>query len=223
MDQENALRPESKISPPLVEVLMFRILSLVLLLSGATAAQAGLLFEPYAGYAAGTIKVNGASAHPVASVQSLDSKGTIDGMAYGARLGWMFGRFVMGAEYQGIRGSEKIKGVDESVDWNSTAIYGMLGWRFFSGIRLFGAMTVQPYEATEDTSPEPTKFTGESRKIVLGYEYRAPVAINLEYAAVVPGGTSLPACRLGMLSPALTRKCGSAARMASPQVEAAFE
>jgi Outer membrane protein beta-barrel domain len=161
---------------------MFRILSLVLLLSGSSAAQAGLLFEPYAGYAAGTVRVNGASAHPVASVQSLDSKGTIDGLVYGARAGWMFGRFVLGAEYQGVRGSEKLKGVDESVDWNSTAVYGMLGWRFLSGIRLFGAMTIQPYEATEETSPEATKFTGSSRKIVLGYEYRAPVAINLEYA-----------------------------------------
>jgi hypothetical protein len=160
---------------------MFRSIFLILLLSGAVTANAGLLFEPYVGYSVGSIKVDGGSGHPDSATQALDTTGSIDGLAYGARAAWMFGRFVLGGEYQGLRGSEKLKGVDESVDWNSSAIYGMLGWRFFSGIRLFLEMTVRPYEATEETTPESGKFTGSARKVVLGYEYHAPIAVNLEY------------------------------------------
>lgn len=159
---------------------MFRFLIMIALLS-SRATFAGILFDPYVGYATGSVKMDGSAAHPVAATQAIDSSGSIDGMAYGARAAWMFGRFFLGGEYQGIRATEKLKDVDESVSWNSSAIFGIMGLQFFNGIRVIAGITVRPYEATEDTSPEATKFEGSARKIAIGYRYRVPVAVNVEY------------------------------------------
>lgn len=160
---------------------MFRAFSLLLPLLFANVAWANIMIEPYAGYTTGDIKVDGAAAHPITATQTLETKGTIDGIAYGGRVGWMFGRFFLGGDYQGIRAKEKLKGVEDSVNWNSTAIFGVIGWQFFSGFRLYGGMTVRDYEAVEDTSPEQTKFKGSARKVGIGYRYAVPLAINLEY------------------------------------------
>jgi predicted porin len=153
---------------------------MLLMLTGAPAI-AGIMFEPYAGYTTGNIKVDGSSGHPLSAVQSVDDSGTVDGVAYGARLAWTFSQFYLGAEYQGMRAKEKLKDADDSPAWNSTAVYGIVGLQFFTGIRLYVGMTVQDFETTEDLSPEPLKHTGSARKIGIGYRYSAPVAVNLEY------------------------------------------
>ncbi len=160
---------------------MFRLFILIALLS-SEAALAGILFDPYVGYAVGSLRKDGNASHPDTATQTVDSSGSIDGMAYGARAAWMFGRFFLGGEYQGIRATVKLKdSTEESAAWNSSAIFGIMGWQFFTGFRLYGGITVRPYEATEDTSPEATKFEGSARKIGVGYRYRVPAAINIEY------------------------------------------
>lgn len=158
-----------------------RILMLMLLSCLSSAVSAGVMFEPYAGYTTGNISVNGASTHPLVEVQTLESKGTIDGLAYGGRLALTHRSFLLGADYQGMRAKLKLKGVDEAQDWNSTAVFGIVGWQFFSGLRIYAGMTVMDYKATQATSPDELMFTGSARKIGIGYKYSSPVAVNLEY------------------------------------------
>jgi len=61
-------------------------------------ASAGIMFEPYAGYTTGNVSVNGAATHPLPAVQTLEAKGTIDGLAYGGRLALTYSNFLLGAD-----------------------------------------------------------------------------------------------------------------------------
>ena len=159
---------------------MLRAIVLPILLSCST-AKAGLLFDPYAGYTSGNIKMAGSSSHPVVATRTLDSSGTVDGIAYGGRFALTFGRLFLGADYQGTRAKEKLKSASSSLSWNTTAIYGILGWQFYSGFRIYGGVTATPFKTIEDTSPDQTEFEGSSQKIGLGFRYHVPIAVNIEY------------------------------------------
>ncbi|HMN67022.1 MAG TPA: hypothetical protein PKC28_00650 [Bdellovibrionales bacterium] len=160
---------------------MFARLALALALVCGFTCHAGILFEPYAGYSLGDLKRSYSEQHPSELLRETETEGHADGFAYGGRLGWTFGQLVVGAEYQGVRGDVKGSGGQESRGWTSSAIFGILGLQFLSGIRLFGGMSVQDVQVIEQTEPERTKYEGKAMKAGIGYRYRAPVAINVEY------------------------------------------
>lgn len=144
-------------------------------------ASAGMLFEPYVGYTMGNYKVTGAATHPEVSQQNLTTSASVDGFAYGGRLGWVYGSFFVGGEYQAARAQLKYDGVNESTNWMNTSIFGLLGIEFSMGLRAFAGMTVVPHESEISTVPERTKYIGSAKKVGIGYRYRVPFALNAEY------------------------------------------
>ena len=153
---------------------------LFLLITG-TKASAGIMFEPYVGYTMGNYKVTGAATHPDVSQQNITTSGSVDGFTYGGRLGWVYGSFFIGAEYQAARAQLKLDGANESTNWMNTSIFGLLGIEFAMGLRAFAGMTVVPHESEISTLPERTKYVGSAKKVGIGYRYRVPFAVNAEY------------------------------------------
>jgi len=153
---------------------LFKIFSVILVLCLSLPAQAGLLFEPYAGYAMGDHKSIDATTEQTQS-------GNIDGFAYGAKAGWMFGRFFLGGEYQASRAQRKMDGTAEAVNWANTSIFGVIGLQSQVGLRISAAMTVTPHTSVESSLPERTTYTGSAKKLSIGYHYRIPLALNVDY------------------------------------------
>jgi hypothetical protein len=136
-------------------------------------AHAGLLFEPYAGYAMGDYKT--------VSLTGTETNGSVDGFAFGGRAGWMFGNFFLGGEYQVVRAQLKLDGANESTNWSNQTIFGELGYELPLGLRIFAGMSVKPHESELATTPERTKYTGTAKKAGIGFRYRVPFALNAEY------------------------------------------
>lgn len=163
---------------------MFRLFSSVLcalIMLVAQPSRASLLFEPYAGYAIGDYKFTGASTNPDTSLQDKDFTGNIDGFAYGAKAGWSFGSIILGGEYQAIRAQKKLAGATQEVNWYNTSVFGIAGIQLGMGLRLFAGMTVMPHKSEESTTPESNIYTGSAQKISLGYHYKMPFALNVDY------------------------------------------
>lgn len=152
------------------------LMALALLTFGSLTAHANLLIEPYGGYAMGNMKTT-------AVTTNVQEESNIDGFAYGGRVGWNFGAFFLGGEYQAMRGKRKIDGSEEEANnWENKSIFGLMGLQSELGFRIFAGITVRPHESTESTSPERTKLTGSAQKIGIGYRYfGAPFALNAEY------------------------------------------
>ncbi len=144
-------------------------------------SQAGILFEPYAGYTIGDLKMNTGAAYPVAAMQSHSYSGSIDGFGYGAKLAWTFDRLYFGGEYQAARAKEKLNSSDTVTDWNNTSIFGIVGLQLYQGLRLSYGMTVTPHKSEEVGDPDRITYTGSAQKLSLGFRYRAPFAINVDY------------------------------------------
>lgn len=149
---------------------------LAFLALGSLHANANLLVEPYAGYSMGNLKTT-------AVVTNAQEESNIDGFAYGGRVGWNFGGFFLGGEYQAMRGKRKVDGgEEEALNWENKTIFGLLGLQSELGFRIFAGISVRPHESVESTTPERTKMTGSAQKIGIGYRYfGAPFALNAEY------------------------------------------
>jgi hypothetical protein len=156
------------------------ILAFILSLA-ATPAYAGLLFEPYGGYSSGDYKVTYAATYPDAFYASKNEKGTISGVVYGGRLAWMFDTFFLGGDYEAMRGTYNPQGEGESPDWESTSIFGIVGWQLQMGFRIYAGMTVQDQKSTRTRSDGENVYSGSARKVGIGYRYSVPIAINAEY------------------------------------------
>lgn len=154
--------------------------SLAVLLFSA-GAHAGVLFEPYAGYSVANMKFSTTATFPVASMQDQSFTASADGFAYGGKLAWDFSQLYIGGEYQAVRASQKLSNSTTATDWTNTSIFGIAGWQFLNGLRLFGGMTVVPHKSVEAGTPDPTVYTGKAWKVGVGYRYRVPVAVNVDY------------------------------------------
>ncbi len=161
------------------EVIMFRnsLMALVLTLA-ANSAQAGLLFEPYVGYAKGTSNYtfNSADPDPLQAGKSFTSE--ISGLSYGGRAGFIYTSFLLAAEYQALSARQHIEGSALSTAWISETIFGVLGINVF-GLRLLGGTSLS-HKAKDLGTPE-RMFWGSAYKVGLGYQYKMPLAINAEY------------------------------------------
>lgn len=136
-------------------------------------ANASLLLEPHVGYSMGN--------HKFTHIDGEQEQGSIDGIAYGGRAGWMFGGIFVGGEYQASRTQRKTDGIQEGINWSNTSIFGVLGFQSKMGLRISAGMTVQPHVSEESTTPERTRFIGSARKLSVGYSYRIPLALNVDY------------------------------------------
>lgn len=155
-----------------------------MILSAGAKAHAGLLFEPYVGYGLGSYKFRGSSDNPIVAMQDATTHGNIDGFAYGAKAGLMFSGYFLGAEYQALRGQKKQDGLNESISWNNSSLFAMVGLQFGMGLRLSAGMTVDsvmPHRSEESTEPERTIYTGQAQKLSVGFRYRMPIALNVDY------------------------------------------
>lgn len=153
----------------------------VLMLVGAQ-ANAGFLFEPYAGYTMGDLKIRTSANYPLVDLQNKTFSGSIDGFAFGAKLAYTFGGgFFLGGEYQAARAKEKLSNDSEATDWKNTSIFGILGYQMRNGLRLSYGMTVTPHISEEAGDPDPTIYEGNAQKLSLGFRYNTPFAINVDY------------------------------------------
>jgi hypothetical protein len=143
--------------------------------------QAGVLFEPYAGYTIGNMKLQTTSTFPVAAMQDHAYTASADGFAYGAKLAWDFSGLYVGAEYQAARAQQKLSGATTPTDWTNTSVFGIVGWQMLNGVRLTGGTTVVPHKSVEGGDPDPTVFEGRAWKAGIGFRYRVPFAVNVDY------------------------------------------
>jgi hypothetical protein len=144
-------------------------------------AQAGILFEPYAGYTIGNMKLETASTFPIAAMQNHSYTASADGFAYGAKLAWDFSGLYIGGEYQGARAQEKLNSATTPTDWTNTSVFGILGWQMMNGLRFTGGMTIVPHKSVEAGDPDPTIYTGSAWKAGIGFRYHVPFAVNVDY------------------------------------------
>jgi hypothetical protein len=134
--------------------------------------QAEILFEPYAGYTIGNMKLETTNRSDTASA---------DGFAYGAKLAWDFSGLYIGGEYQAARAQQKLSGATTPVDWTNTSVFGIVGWQMLNGLRLTGGMTIGPHKSVQGGDPDPTVFEGNAWKAGIGFRYRVPFAVNVDY------------------------------------------
>jgi hypothetical protein len=154
---------------------MFKFIAAVFLMTVGLNAGASVLFEPYGGYALGTIS-------RTAATGGASDSGTIDGFDYGGRLGFMIQHFLIAAaEYQGISATEKMSTAATSEGWSQHTLYATLGFQAPRGFRLMGSYGWD-FEATESNTPNATQYKGTAYKILMGYHLPAHVALNIEYA-----------------------------------------
>ncbi|NJL26021.1 MAG: hypothetical protein HC902_13210 [Calothrix sp. SM1_5_4] len=161
----------------------FKNLLLLGLLSMAGArASAGLLIEPAGGYSVGDRTLKVSDTHPDTGLRGAELSGSVDGLVYGGRVGWLFGRFFLGGDYQLIRGKQNLNQNAALTDFNMTTMYGTLGVWFNPGFRIFAAKAFE-HKSVEENRPHPTTYKGDGYKVGLSYAYRMmPLAINVEYA-----------------------------------------
>lgn len=143
------------------------------LMFGALQTQAGILFEPYAGYTMGDLKL--------VNTSDVASSGSIDGFGYGGKLSWTFSNYYFGGEYQAARARQKMNNSESLNDWSNTSIFGVIGIQFDMGFRISAGMTVSPHRSEQAGNPDKTIYTGSAKKVSIGYRYRAPLAINIDY------------------------------------------
>lgn len=144
-------------------------------------AQANVLFEPYAGYSIANTKFTTTAAYPDATMQNQSFTGSADGFSYGGKLAWGFSQLYIGGEYQSVRASKKLSNSSTGVDWTNTSIFGIVGYQMLNGLRIFGGMTVTPHKSVEAGTPDPTIYKGNAWKAGVGYRYRVPLAVNVDY------------------------------------------
>jgi len=143
-------------------------------------AQGSVLFEPYAGYAMSDLKMTGTATNPELALQNQTTTASVDGFAYGGRLGMRFGMFFVAGEFQGMRGRRQLKGTSEATDWRSQSTFATLGIEPGFGLRLMGSKLIQ-HRVELMTVPESTFYMGDGYKLGLGFRFMESAAVNAEY------------------------------------------
>lgn len=139
---------------------------------GATVApaHAGVLLEPYLGYATGDSEYfNGIK------MVTEDASGLV----YGARVGYSTLGLAFGAEYQGGAIDIDVKTNDKA---KTSDIGVFVGYTFPVMLRVFGTYFFQSkadYES--DEAQAEGELSGSAMKVGVGYTGLPLVAINLEY------------------------------------------
>jgi hypothetical protein len=158
-----------------------RLFVLMLLACAGFASHASLLFEPYGGYAVGTLARKYSATFPTGSLAGTTESASVNGFGYGGRVGFLLHHFVIIAgEYQAISAKEKSDhGVP--VNWDQHTTFATLGFQAPRGFRLMGSYGFDA-QVDESTLPDKTQYKGTAMKFALGWHLPMAVAINIEYS-----------------------------------------
>lgn len=138
----------------------------------SSAAQAGILIEPYLGYEMGNVKSTSATPG------SAEETDTANGVGYGLRLGYKFLIPWVALDYTAGSGKTKDDAGVES-DATKSALGAVVGAnlplvRFWAGYGFSNTLTFK--ETAGDT-----KFKGTYTKVGLGFGFIPFVSLNAEY------------------------------------------
>lgn len=147
-------------------------------------ANAGVRFEPYAGYELGSYK-----AKYVPTLGGGSFAGNANGIGAGARLAYMFPAllFVGGDfQYSSVRFEDTTAdpGITKSKDdATRTAVYALAGFEFLMGFRVYAGVGVyNKLEIKSTSTGTTTTFSGgNNMKLGVGFRVAPKVAINIDY------------------------------------------
>ncbi len=134
-------------------------------------AQAGILIEPYAGYASlkssGTVDISG--------TEGEIEESTLDGMVYGGRLGVGISNFGIGVDYSQAP-------QDTGSDLKNLGAFGMVS---FLNLRFWGTYIFSSEIGVELADyNESGAFKGSGVKVGLGWSVLPFVSLNAEYMMI---------------------------------------
>lgn len=143
----------------------------------AIRASAGILFEPYAGYDSTTFSYDLAS-------DGTTNKFTMNGLTYGARLGYETHMFFIAGDYDTTSSmssnASNSSGTSGSAQpFVRTDIFGVIGVRL-SMFRIYGGYGFSSTLDYQDPAGD-TKYTGTSYKVGVSYVPLHWLSINVEY------------------------------------------
>lgn len=134
------------------------------------------MLEPYVGHSLGTVKATGASTHPNPTVAGRSVEGTLDGYDFGSRLAVMWGRLMVGGDFNLTEGRLTLNGTSESTKWHGSAGWLMLGFRFDWGLKVAVYWPPYYYVHTKDSD-----YKGTGYKAGIGYQFEGPIGFDVEY------------------------------------------
>jgi len=155
---------------------MKKIFALLTIVFGfSTAAQAGLLIEPYLGYYYGTTISRGVTS-------SIDVTDTSTGLGYGLRLGYKFMVPWVAIDYSASSGTNETDYPPgtANVDYAWTGIGVSVGADLPLGLRIFGGYGFTDKAVLKYTSGDDT-LTGSYTKVGLGFRLIPMLSLNAEY------------------------------------------
>lgn len=148
-------------------------------------AHAGLFIDPYVSYAfSGSVEGDFVQTGPLPGTTDEDVK---SGLLYGARLGWNFDGFMVGAVYQGGEiTTEDSGGTETKSDIADMGLHlgSRLGKAWRGYVEYF-------FSATTTSEGETEAYTGSGYKVGFGYYLANHVTLNLEYNASVLDDTDM--------------------------------
>ena len=150
-------------------------------ISGTTAAQAGILIEPYGGYASGTIS-NTQKASPFTA-----GEGTVAGSVVGGRLGYSFLGLWVAGDYMSLAPNLAITKPSATAGLTSTSRYAFVdvGFDFPFLLRVWGGYGVSNYlrltYADATGSYEDIATGGTAAKFGVGLSFLMFCSLNVEY------------------------------------------
>lgn len=155
------------------------ILVLTAFLGLSSAAQAGLMLEPYIGYEMG----GGKATYTSDATQSYTNKAT--GSTVGARVGYKLPlMFWLAADYSMTSGSDKYEYVNsalnDSPSYNRTSLYATVGMDFIVLVRGYVGYSLSNENKVKFNTGEATA-KGSAYKVGVGFTGLPFVSINAEY------------------------------------------
>lgn len=158
-----------------------KLLFSTLILGVSTYAQAGVFFEPYAGYESGSYKGAALFSNPPGiQITENDSAGPL----VGTRLGWQFQSFGLGAEAEMGMSKLKDKTTSEKTDFKTMDLGFYLRWDIsrFRIYTTFISSTAKDEALKLNSMKDEVK--GDGMKLGVGYRFMNNVALNLEFLSI---------------------------------------
>jgi hypothetical protein len=146
---------------------LFFIMSLAVLLTLNEPARANFLLEPYAGYYTGGWNDHAGSSYHM------------DGVTYGARVGYQYLGFMAGVDYMSGSWKDNASPVDTLTP---SSLGAFIGYNFIRWFRIYGGYGFNSQLKMSDGTSTNT-LQGTDFKFGLGFKILPYVSLNLEYYA----------------------------------------
>ncbi len=153
---------------------------LVLFFTGVR-TEAGVLFEPYAGYSVGNVSYKYLTTVSTPALQGYTDSATANGFTYGGRVGLVLHHYaILAGEYQVIDAKLKFDKSVTDLNAKETTTFLVAGFQMPLGLRMLVGYGIDA-RADMDTAPNKTLYKGTAYKITLGWIVPAGFALNLEH------------------------------------------